>query len=99
MGMARCGRLAKRRSRLNLAQSKWRTRYKGPPRSRRRYTLGDDSCEYPIRSTTVPNKASMKLLPSGLRLSASDLANHLGCRHLTLLDRGVAEGRIDASKW
>src|SRR6266478_7382473 len=42
---------------------------------------------------------SMKLLPSGLRLSASDLANHLGCRHLTLLDRGVAEGRIEASKW
>src|SRR5205807_9390161 len=41
----------------------------------------------------------MKLVPSGLRLSASDLANHLGCRHLTLLDRGVAEGRIEASKW
>jgi predicted RecB family nuclease len=41
----------------------------------------------------------MKLLPSGLRLSASDLANHLGCRHLTLLDRGVAQGRIEASKW
>src|SRR3954463_8745533 len=41
----------------------------------------------------------MKLLPSGLRLSASDLANHLGCRHLTLLDRGVAEGRIEKSKW
>src|SRR5207302_4125356 len=41
----------------------------------------------------------MKLLPSGLRRSASDLANHLGCRHLTLLDRGVAEGRIEASRW
>src|SRR6266550_2735197 len=41
----------------------------------------------------------MKLVPSGLRLSASDLANHLGCRHLTLLDRGVAEGRIEASRW
>src|SRR5438128_9363374 len=41
----------------------------------------------------------MKLVPSGLRLSASDLANHLGCRHLTLLDRGVAEGRIEASQW
>src|SRR5216684_3347745 len=41
----------------------------------------------------------MKLVASGLRLSASDLANHLGCRHLTLLDRGVAEGRIEASKW
>src|SRR2546428_11655588 len=41
----------------------------------------------------------MKLVPSGLRLSASDLANHLGCRHLTLLDRGAVEGRIEASKW
>src|SRR5712671_5000342 len=41
----------------------------------------------------------MKLLSSGLRLSASDLANHLGCGHLTLLDRGVAERRIEASKW
>ena len=41
----------------------------------------------------------MKLLSSGLRLSASDLANHLGCRHLTLLDRGVAEDRIEASRW
>src|ERR1700694_4059118 len=34
----------------------------------------------------------MKLLPSGL-------PNHLGCRHLTLLDCGVAQGRIEASKW
>src|SRR2546421_1088018 len=41
----------------------------------------------------------MKLVPSGIRLSASDLAKHLGCRHLTLLDRGVAEGHIEASKW
>src|SRR5256885_17100039 len=41
----------------------------------------------------------MKPVPSGLRLSATDLANHLGCRHLTLLGRGVAEGRIEASRW
>jgi uncharacterized protein len=30
--------------------------------------------------------------PSGLRLSASDLSNHLACRHLTQLERSVAEG-------
>src|SRR5688572_1301856 len=30
---------------------------------------------------------------SGLRLSASDLSNHLGCRHLTQLERSVAEKR------
>jgi len=29
----------------------------------------------------------------------SDLGNHLGCRHLTLLDRGVAESRVEASRW
>lgn len=35
----------------------------------------------------------MKLLGNMLRLSATDLANHLACRHITELDRGKAEGR------
>ncbi len=35
----------------------------------------------------------MKLEQQALRLSATDLANHLACRHLTTLDRGTAEGR------
>lgn len=35
----------------------------------------------------------MKRIDTTLRLSASDLANHLGCRHLTGLDRAAAEGR------
>jgi uncharacterized protein len=30
----------------------------------------------------------------GLRLAASDLANHLACRHLTELERAAAEGRL-----
>jgi uncharacterized protein len=34
-----------------------------------------------------------------LRLSATDLANHLGCRHLTWLDREAAEGRLDKPIW
>lgn len=34
----------------------------------------------------------MKREAGGLRLSPSDVANHLACRHLTSLDRGVAEG-------
>ena len=29
-----------------------------------------------------------------LQLSATDLAGHLSCRHLTELERGVAEGRL-----
>ncbi len=35
----------------------------------------------------------MKRDQDTLRLSATDLANHLACRHLTVLDRGAAEGR------
>ncbi|HEX5135341.1 MAG TPA: TM0106 family RecB-like putative nuclease [Planctomycetota bacterium] len=34
-----------------------------------------------------------------LLLSASDLANHLACAHLTELDRAVAEGRLKAPAW
>ncbi len=41
----------------------------------------------------------MKLSASQFELSASDLAAHLGCRHLTQLDRQVAEGRIKAPVW
>jgi uncharacterized protein len=36
----------------------------------------------------------MKLESSGLRLSATDLAQHLGCAHLTQLERAAAEGKI-----
>jgi predicted RecB family nuclease len=34
-----------------------------------------------------------------LRLSATDIANHLACRHLTWLDRCAAEGKIPAPAW
>jgi predicted RecB family nuclease len=37
----------------------------------------------------------LKRFDGGLLLSATDLANHLACRHLTQLDRAAAEGRID----
>jgi predicted RecB family nuclease len=36
---------------------------------------------------------------SGLRLAATDISNHLACRHLTQLDRAVAEGRLSAPAW
>ncbi len=36
---------------------------------------------------------------ASLRLSATDIANHLACRHLTQLDRAVAEGRAAAPAW
>lgn len=41
----------------------------------------------------------MKLDPETLRLSATDLANHLACRHLTGLDHGVAQGRWQPPDW
>lgn len=41
----------------------------------------------------------MKLHGSRLRLSASDLANHLGCHHLTNLNRLVATGSLKAPPW
>ena len=36
---------------------------------------------------------------AGLRLAATDISNHLACRHLTQLDRAVAEGRLAAPAW
>jgi uncharacterized protein len=41
----------------------------------------------------------MKLLAEQLRLSASDLANHLCCRHLTALDLAAANGQLDPPTW
>ena len=39
-------------------------------------------------------------LQSGpLRLSATDLANHLGCSHLTRLEHARALGMIGAPDW
>jgi predicted RecB family nuclease len=35
----------------------------------------------------------------GFELSASDLASHLGCRHLTRLDLAVAEGSLKPPAW
>ena len=34
----------------------------------------------------------MKMSAASIRLSASDLSNHLACRHLTVLDLNVAAG-------
>ncbi len=36
---------------------------------------------------------------ASLRLAATDISNHLACRHLTQLDRAVAEGRLSAPSW
>ena len=41
----------------------------------------------------------MRLVDELLRLSATDLANHLGCLHLSQLNRAAAEGRAQRPKW
>jgi uncharacterized protein len=41
----------------------------------------------------------MRLVDEILRLSATDLANHLGCVHVSQLNRGFAEGRLRKPVW
>lgn len=41
----------------------------------------------------------MKRDDSGFELSAGDLSAHLGCRHLTQLERQAAEGQISPPDW
>jgi predicted RecB family nuclease len=41
----------------------------------------------------------MKLLSTQLRLSATDVSNHLACRHLTTLDISEARGERQAPQW
>lgn len=41
----------------------------------------------------------MKVSSGNIRLSASDLSNHLACRHLTSLDLAVVAGMRPAPKW
>ena len=41
----------------------------------------------------------MKIQSAGLRLSATDLSNHLSCRHLTVLDLSVARGELAPPPW
>ena len=41
----------------------------------------------------------MRLVDRILRLSATDLANHLSCAHLSQQSRAVAEGRAKKPKW
>jgi predicted RecB family nuclease len=41
----------------------------------------------------------MKLIDRLLRLSATDLANHLGCSHLSRLNRAVAAGELRRPRW
>lgn len=41
----------------------------------------------------------MKASVANVRLSASDLSNHLACRHLTALDLAVARGERSAPRW
>jgi predicted RecB family nuclease len=41
----------------------------------------------------------MKVTGDGIRLSATDLAHHLACRHLTALDLAAALGELSPPRW
>jgi len=41
----------------------------------------------------------MKLIDDQIRLSATDVANHLGCSHLTQLNRRSARGELSPPVW
>ena len=56
---------------------------------------GDDP---PTMEATEKSQA-MKKSATSIRLSASDLSNHLACRHLTMLDLDVAAGERPAPAW
>jgi predicted RecB family nuclease len=47
----------------------------------------------------IDTSVVMRILDDRLELSASDLANHLGCRHLTQLDLLVARGALMPPRW
>src|SRR5260221_1164574 len=46
-----------------------------------------------------PPKSSMRIESNQIRLAATDLSNHLACRHLTSLDLSVARGQRSAPQW
>jgi uncharacterized protein len=46
-----------------------------------------------------PYDRAMRLVDELLRLSATDLANHLGCIHLSELNRAAAQGRVRRPRW
>jgi uncharacterized protein len=46
-----------------------------------------------------PYDRAMRLVDELLRLSATDLANHLGCIHLSELNRAAAQGLLRRPRW
>jgi predicted RecB family nuclease len=46
-----------------------------------------------------PYDRAMRLVDELLRLSATDLANHLGCIHLSELNRAAAQGLVRRPRW
>src|SRR5258708_173595 len=44
-------------------------------------------------------RSQMKVTSQQIRLSATDLSNHLACRHLTALDLQVAQGKRAEPEW
>src|SRR5215472_18116080 len=57
------------------------------------------AARHQARSSAGWKRQQMKLAAGQIRLAATDLGNHLACRHLTTLDLAVAEGQRAAPDW
>jgi predicted RecB family nuclease len=53
----------------------------------------------PVRHLRSAPLLTMKVLSDLIRLAATDLSNHLACRHVTGLDLSVASGHRTAPEW
>src|SRR6187397_236742 len=67
-------------------------------RRRPQYPTRPERSRSPICDTT-PYDPPMRLVQELLRISATDLANHVGCVHLSQLNRAHAEGRAHKPFW
>src|SRR6202158_5982452 len=59
--------------------------------------LGYILCHSPVCKR--PCDEDMKLISEQIRLAATDLSNHLACRHVTTLDLQVVRGEKRAPDW
>ncbi len=63
-----------------------------------RLPVSDAGRAVPLAAEST-NRSLMRKQHTGLGLSATDLANHLGCSHLTNLNRACADGRLIPPTW
>src|SRR6266404_112192 len=61
--------------------------------------LAPDCVRYYLPINRANSPFAVKLTSNQIRLSATDLSNHLACHHLTSLDLSVARGQCKPPEW